>query len=99
MSTSIHNEIDRLFRGNNRSLAASVIGIIADLEDYWPLTVRQVYYQCVAHLLIQNMHSRYQGISKMVSPDHRSSLEYTETHWRRSRYGIGSWQYLEWSTS
>jgi hypothetical protein len=74
MSTSTDNEIDRLFRGNSRSLAASVIGIIEDLEDYWPLTVRQVYYQCVAKLLIPNEHSRYKAISVMVATLRRHDL-------------------------
>lgn len=74
MSTCTDNEIDRLFRGNNRSLAASVIGIIADLEDYWPLTVRQVYYQCVAKLLIPNDHKRYKAISVMVATLRRNDL-------------------------
>jgi len=74
MSTSTDNEIDRLFRGNNRSLAASVIGIIEDLEDYWPLTVRQVYYQCVAKLLISNDHKKYKAMSVMAATLRRHDL-------------------------
>lgn len=46
--TSTHNWIDDLFRGRNRKLAHSLIAIIDDLTDYCRLTVRQVYYQCVA---------------------------------------------------
>jgi len=74
MSTSTDNEIDRLFRGNNRSLAASVIEIIEDLEDYWPLTVRQVYYQCVAKLLISNDHKKYKAMSVMAATLRRHDL-------------------------
>ena len=45
VDTSSHNEIDMLFRGRNRELAHDLITIIDELTEYWPLTVRQVYYQ------------------------------------------------------
>jgi hypothetical protein len=37
---------DDLFNGDNRVLAAALIEIAHDLREYWPLTVRQIYYRC-----------------------------------------------------
>jgi len=32
----------------------NAIEIISSMEEYWPLTLRQIYYQLVAQLLIRN---------------------------------------------
>ncbi len=74
IDTSINNEIETLFRGRNRTLARDLIGIIGELTDYWPLTVRQVYYQCVSRQLIENRHAEYQRVSKTLSTLRRESL-------------------------
>ena len=72
---STHNkEIEKLFRSENRDLAFAVIHIVDELKPYWPLTVRQVYYQCVSHGLINNMHSNYTRISKMLTKLRRNDL-------------------------
>lgn len=72
VDTSSH--IEELFRGRNRTLARDLVAIIAELADYWPLTVRQVYYQCVARQLIENRLSEYQRVSKTLSTLRRESL-------------------------
>ena len=74
VDTSSHNEIDMLFRGRNRELARDLITIIDELTEYWPLTVRQVYYQCVARLLIDNKLAEYQRVSKTLSTLRREYL-------------------------
>ncbi|MEO5347914.1 MAG: hypothetical protein H7834_16290 [Magnetococcus sp. YQC-9] len=47
-------------------MAESLIGVIDDLRDYWALTVRQVYYQSVARLLVSNNQNEYRRISKIL---------------------------------
>ena len=74
VDTSSHNEINMLFRGRNRELAHHLIRIIGELTAYWPLTVRQVYYQAVARLLIANALYEYQRVSKMVAKLRRIDL-------------------------
>ena len=74
VDTSSHNEIDMLFRGRNRELARDLITIIDELTEYWPLTVRQVYYQCVARLLIDNKLAEYQRVSKLMTTLRRNDL-------------------------
>ncbi len=40
--------------------------VIQDLDEYWPLTLRQVYYRLVAAGIIENRRSSYQCLSKLV---------------------------------
>jgi hypothetical protein len=55
------------FNQQTKALAESLIGIIDSLKEYWPLTVRQVYYQAVAGLLIKNADSEYRKISRILT--------------------------------
>ena len=41
--------------------------ILEGLRDYWPLTLRQVYYQLVAALVIENSRSAYQKLSRTLT--------------------------------
>ena len=41
--------------------------ILEGLRDYWPLTLRQVYYQLVAALIIENSRSAYQKLSRTLT--------------------------------
>jgi hypothetical protein len=50
----------------NRSLADSLVTEIEDLRDYWPLTVRQAYYQMVARLVVSNNQSQYKRVSRVL---------------------------------
>ncbi len=74
VDTSAHNEIEILFRSRNRALARDLVSIIDELIEYWPLTVRQVYYQCVARQLIANWLPEYQRVSKTLSTLRREQL-------------------------
>ena len=66
--------LGEMFKGSNRELAANVISLIYELRKYWPLTVRQVYYQCVARLYVPNNHGQYQKLSKMLTRLRRENL-------------------------
>ena len=41
--------------------------ILEELRDYWPLTLRQVYYQLVAALVVENSRSAYQKLSRILT--------------------------------
>lgn len=43
-----------------------VIEILNELEDFFPLTLRQVYYQMVGKQYIENNQSQYIGLSKLI---------------------------------
>lgn len=72
MNTS--SNIDDFFNGSNRALAASLIEITSDLRDYWPLTVRQVYYQAVARLIVPNDQNQYKRTSRVLTTLRREDL-------------------------
>ena len=40
--------------------------VLQQLRQYWPLTLRQVYYQLVAAEYIENRQSQYQALSKLL---------------------------------
>ncbi|MBF0383683.1 MAG: hypothetical protein HQL69_21900 [Magnetococcales bacterium] len=65
--THYKEDIDRLFRGANRDLAEDLIKIIFGLEEYWPMTLRQIYYRVVAALLVPNKQAQYRRIGKVMS--------------------------------
>ncbi len=65
--TSPINEINKLFRGRTRNIAAALIDTVKSLEDYHPLTVRQVYYQLVVREAIDNNKAEYQNISRVLT--------------------------------
>lgn len=44
-----------------------VIQVLDSLKRYWPLTLRQVYYQLVAALVIENNRGQYQKLSRVLS--------------------------------
>lgn len=50
--------LESLFR-SRLELAQQIIGIVDELEDYWPPTLRQVYYQCVAAQYVENSKHGY----------------------------------------
>lgn len=69
VGTSPDNEeaISRLFRGRNRILAAHLLTICDELRDWWPLTVRQVYYQAVAQQFLGNKLAEYRRVSLVLT--------------------------------
>jgi hypothetical protein len=62
------------FRGESRALAERLIEITYALREYWPLTVRQAYYQAVAALLIENVENQYRRVSRVLTDLRRQSL-------------------------
>jgi hypothetical protein len=55
------------FRGESRTLAERLVEITFSMQDYWPLTVRQAYYQAVAALLIANNENQYKRVSRVLT--------------------------------
>jgi hypothetical protein len=45
----------------------TVLGVLKDLRTYWPLTLRQVYYQLVASGVIANNVGEYKKLSQLLS--------------------------------
>jgi len=54
-----------IFKKSRKNIADKFIEVVNDFEDYWPLTIRQIFYQLVAKQVIPNKHSEYQKISKI----------------------------------
>jgi hypothetical protein len=55
------------FNKSRRHIAKGIIHVADDLREYWPLTVRQVFYQLVAALVIPNRHSEYRKVSEIAT--------------------------------
>ena len=70
----ITDDLDSLFKGSNRKLAAALVEIVRDMRDYWPLTVRQIYYQCVSRLVISNKEAEYRRVSRNLTTIRRHDL-------------------------
>ena len=66
MTALPQEDIERLFKGNNRALATAIVEIVQGMREYWPLTVRQVFYQAVSRLIIENDQSQYRRVSTVL---------------------------------
>jgi len=76
------DEIDTRFRGKNRDvLIPEIIESLNELEDYWPLTLRQLYYRLVSKLIIPNNLNSYNALSKVMV--------------KLRRFNIVSWEVIE----
>ncbi|MEW6673437.1 MAG: hypothetical protein AB1427_17185 [Thermodesulfobacteriota bacterium] len=51
---------------NRKAQADSVNEVVNELREYWPLTLRQVYYRLVVKEIIENTRSRYIDLSRLV---------------------------------
>lgn len=49
-----------------RNQADLVLEVVFHLKDYWPLTLRQIYYRLVAAGYIPNTRSKYSDLSKLI---------------------------------
>jgi hypothetical protein len=74
MGASTRNDLDRLFRGENRRLAAALVRLIGRFEPYWPMTLRAYYFQAVAALLVSNNQAQYRRIGKILADLRRADL-------------------------
>ena len=69
-----HTAIQDHFRGNNKAFAQQLIDIVNGLEDYWPLTVRQVFYQAVKDRYISNNVTEYRKVSRNLTKLRRADI-------------------------
>lgn len=44
----------------------TVVEVLNELQDYWPLTLRQIYYQLVSRLVIENHKNQYVRLSNIL---------------------------------
>lgn len=63
-----------IFKGETIDQARTLIDIINDMREYWPLTVRQIYYQSVARLLFPNRQNFYAKVSRILTTLRRADL-------------------------
>ena len=71
---------------------AAVKATLKELRDYWPLTLRQVYYQLVSRQLIENKVTEYAMLSKLLKHARLAGLirwEAIEDRLRESRLNRG----------
>ena len=58
------------YRGKSKKtlyIQEKVIEVTEELRDYWPLTLRQIYYRLVAAQHIENNQNRYKSLSRICS--------------------------------
>ena len=51
---------------NRKQQADKILTVVDDLREYFPLTLRQVYYRLVAAGVLENKKSRYQDLSNVI---------------------------------
>jgi hypothetical protein len=67
-SDSIAALIVKHFRGHDRQMfAVKAFNIVSQMKKYWPLTVRQVFYQLVVKHIIENSQNAYQTVSRLTT--------------------------------
>ena len=72
------------------------VGIILDkLKPYWPLTLRQVYYQLVSALVIKNNGKEYKKLSDKLAKARLQGLISWDAIEDRSRSTLHSWGWDE----
>lgn len=54
-------------------LKEQIIDVTERLRDYWPLTLRQIFYRLVAAGALQNQRSKYQALSVLCSQMRKDS--------------------------
>jgi hypothetical protein len=71
-----------------------VLSVLRGLQEYWPLTLRQVYYQLVARLIIDNTLEQYKKLSRVLSKARLDGVVPWEAIEDRSRSTLHSagWQ-------
>lgn len=108
LDTSADNADDtikRLFRGDNRTLAHDLIAIFQGMRDWWPLTVRQAYYQAVGAGKLSNRLSEYRRVSAVLTDLRRESLipwhavadRTRTTTGKRGRPDVSDWLQDQWN--
>jgi hypothetical protein len=69
------------------------LAAMTDLNDYWPLTLRQVFYQLVSRLTIPNTQNQYKALSAALSRARKEGQVPWEAIEDRTRplYGSTGW--------
>ena len=72
--------------------------VIEDLCEYWPLTLRQVFYQLVARVLIENTKHNYNKLSRVLVKARLQGIVPWEAMEDRSRSHLasGGWLGVDW---
>jgi hypothetical protein len=65
-TTEICTSTKNIFNASTAREATEIINTVNDLSDYWPLTVRQIYYQLVAKEVIPNNIGQYKKVSRLL---------------------------------
>jgi hypothetical protein len=55
-------------------IVPALLRIVIELRDYWPLTVRQIYYQGVAQRVFANRLGNYKKTSDILTTLRREDL-------------------------
>ena len=58
-----------------RKQADEIITVVNSLSDYWPLTLRQIYYRLVAAGIVANTRSKYNDLSKITKQMRLDGME------------------------
>jgi len=79
--------------GKSRAYLAAVQSVLVSLRAYWPLTLRQVYYQLVAAGVIENNRGEYQKLSRILAKARIDELVPWESMEDRARSTLisGGW--------
>lgn len=77
-------------REKTRTYLDITLQTIEDMRDYWPLTLRQIYYQLVAGLIIDNRLNEYKRLSTLLSDARHSGELSWEAMEDRSRVYLSS---------
>lgn len=82
------------WRGNTLIVVDAARRVVAKLRDFWPLTLRQIYYQLVASLVIPNNRNSYGNLSKYLTKARLQGLIPWEAMEDRSRAHLvsGGWK-------
>lgn len=96
VQTSIRNRNRGGWSKEANDYLSKVQNILEELREYWPLTLRQVYYQLVASGVIGNNKSQYQKVSRVLVKARLDDLVPWDALEDRSRNVINS---NTWSNS
>jgi len=72
--TKSTSTLDGIFKGQTKPLATALIDIADAWREFWPLTVRQVFYQAVVRSLVPNQQKEYARVSRILTTLRRADL-------------------------
>ena len=84
------NRRTETFSAKSLALIERVNDVIEDLHRFWPLTLRQIYYQLVAALVVDNNPRSYKNLSTLLTKARIHRLVDWDAMEDRSRSTLGS---------